>query len=95
MISILLGPRLVRSARKLSPESRRQVEAVLSAVARHFGEPHRHSGLGLRKLAPDLWECRVDLQRRILFIQEPARLKAYDIMNHDEIRAWLKHRPGY
>jgi hypothetical protein len=92
VIRILLGPRLIRSARKLTPETRAKVEASLSAVAAQFGDPHQHSGLGLRKLGRGLWECRVDIRWRIVFLQEPDRLRAFDIMNHDELRAWLKTR---
>ena len=92
MIRILMGPRLIRSARNLNRETRTRIEATLSAVSQQFGDPHTHSGLGLRKLARGLWECRVDLKWRIVFVQEPDILRAYDIMDHDELRAWLKAR---
>lgn len=54
-----MGPRLIRSARYLNRETRTKIEATLSAVSEQFGDPHTHSGLGLRKLARGLWECRV------------------------------------
>jgi hypothetical protein len=92
VIAIVLGPRFVRAARKLGPDSRAKAEAALGAVADQFGDPHRHGGLGLRKLARRLWECRIDLELRIVFIQDQKRLRAYDIMTHDELRAWLKNR---
>ncbi len=56
------------------------------------GTPHRHAGLGLRKLEQRLWECRVDLQWRIVLVDDQTRLRAYDIMTHDDLRAWLKGR---
>jgi hypothetical protein len=92
VIRIFLGPRLVRSARKLGAESRAKAEAALTAVARHFGDPHRHSGLGLRKIGSGLWECRVDIRWRIVLTQEADRLRAFDIMDHNEIRVRLKSR---
>lgn len=92
MIAIVLGPRFVRAARKLSPDSRAKADAVLGAVAEQFGNPQRHAGLGLRKLEERLWECLIDLQLRIVLIQDRTRLRAYDIMTHDELRAWLKGR---
>ena len=92
MIRIFLGPRFLRSARNLSREAHAKAEAALSAVAEQFGDPHSHSGLGLRKLARGLWECRIDLKLRIVLLQEPDRLRAYDIMDHNELRAWLKAR---
>ncbi|HWF19706.1 MAG TPA: hypothetical protein VG754_10580 [Verrucomicrobiae bacterium] len=65
--------------------------ATLAEVSAHFGDPHRHAGLGLRKLSPGLWECRLDIRSRLVFMKEKDRLIAYDLMNHDEIRAWLKN----
>jgi mRNA-degrading endonuclease RelE of RelBE toxin-antitoxin system len=90
VIRIFLGNRLLRSLGKLDPGVREKVETALSEVSQNFGDPHRHGGLGLRKLSPGLWECRLGIQLRIVFLQEKDRLIAYDIMNHDEVRAWLK-----
>ena len=92
MIRVFIGPRLIRFARKLNRESQANLETVLAEVARHFGEPHRHSGLGLRKLTRYAWECRLDIRWRIVFVQEGDCLRAYDIMDHAEVRAWLKGR---
>jgi hypothetical protein len=92
MIRVDIGPRLVQRARALGPELTAKAEAKLALVAAHFGHPHRHSGLGLRKLGRNSFETRVWLQWRIVFIQEADRLTAYDIMNHDGVRAWLKGR---
>ncbi len=92
MIRVDVDPRLVRAARKLGSEFTAKAEAKLALVAEQFGDPHRHSGLGLRKLGRDSYEARVWLQWRIVFIKEPDRLTAYDVMNHDEVRAWLKGR---
>jgi hypothetical protein len=94
VIRILFGSRLVRSARRLPAQTREKAEAVLRAVAESFGNPHAHSGLGLRKLGPRTWECRIDIHWRIVFIEEADGLRAYDIMDHDEIRAWLKSHHG-
>lgn len=90
MIRIFLGNRLLRSLDKLEADARERFKAALVEVSRNFGDPHRHGGLGLRKLSPGLWECRLDIHLRIVFLQEKDRLIAYDIMNHDEVRAWLK-----
>jgi hypothetical protein len=92
VIRVFIGPRLIQSARKLDRESRAKLEAVLAETARHFGEPHRHGGLGLRKLTQDAWECRLDIRWRIVLIQQGHSLVAYDIMDHGGGRAWLKGR---
>ncbi len=93
MIRIFLGPRFIRSAHSLAPESHAKVNDALISAAEHFGNPRRHSALGLRKLGSGLWECRIDIQLRVILLSEGDCLRAYDIMNHDEVRAWLKrHR---
>lgn len=92
MIRVDVGPRVRRTARRLGPEFVAKAEAKLAALAERFGDPHRHSGLGLRKLGRNSYEVCIGLQWRIVLIQEPDRLTAYDIMTHDEVRAWLKGR---
>ena len=90
MTRVFLGSRMVRALDGLTPKSRARLQEALSGVAEHFGNPRRHAGLGLRKLGPGLWECRFDLSLRVLFITDVDGLRAYDIMNHDQLRAWLK-----
>ena len=94
MIRVEIGPRLIRRLDELGPEIRGHAENTLRRVAAHFGEPHQHSGLGLRKLGRRSYEARVWLQWRIVFAKEPDCLVAYDIMDHDQVRAWLKGRGG-
>jgi hypothetical protein len=59
-----LHPRLRRRARKLSAADRDQIAEALRALADGFGSPHLHSGLGIRRLRKDLFECRAGLQWR-------------------------------
>ena len=40
------------------------------------------------------YEARVRLGWRIVFIREPDRLTAYDLMDHDQVRTWLRGRKG-
>ena len=94
MIRVDIGPRLVRSARKLGPEFVSKTEEILSNVAAHFGKSHRHAGVGLRKLGRKSYEARVHLDWRIVFILEEERLTAYDLMDHDRVRNWLRGRKG-
>jgi len=55
-----------------------------------FGFPHLHSGLGIRRLRKDLFECRAGLHWRIVFLAEKGRLTAYDVMTHDQVKTWLR-----
>ena len=92
MIRVDVHPRLVRTARRLHLTA--EAETILQLVSEQFGEQHRHSGLGLRKLGRYSYEARIGLQWRIVFIREPDRLTAFDIMDHEEVRRWLKGRKG-
>ncbi|MEX1119418.1 MAG: hypothetical protein WEB60_11565 [Terrimicrobiaceae bacterium] len=90
MIEVLLSERIRKTAAKLSPELREKTSASISKVAAAFGDPHKHRGLGLRKLAKRSFEIRVHLQWRVVFIHDGASLIAFDVLNHDEVRLWLK-----
>jgi hypothetical protein len=94
VIRIDVHTRLVRAALKLGGETVAGVEEKLALVAEHFGDPHRHGGLGLRKLGRRSYEARLDRDWRIVFIKEVDRLTAYDLMSHDQVRKWLKTRKG-
>ena len=87
---IELHPRLRKRAAKLSARERAEIETSLRALADGFGQPHRHAGLGIRRLRKGLFECRAGLQWRIVFFAEKGALSAYDVMTHDEVKAWLR-----
>jgi hypothetical protein len=94
MIRVDVGPRFVRTAHRLGDEITSKAEEALRRVSERFGDPHRHAGLGLRKLGRRSYEARLWLEWRIVFIKETDRLTAYDIMDHDQVRIWLKGRKG-
>jgi hypothetical protein len=90
MIRVLLSERIQKTAGKLPPEVREKTSKAIADVAAAFGGPHRHRGLGLRKLARRSYEIRVHLQWGVVFIHNGKTLIAYDVMNHDEVSLWLK-----
>lgn len=87
---IELHPRLRKRAAKLNARERDEIAAALRALQDGFGKPHRHAGLGIRRLRKGLFECRAGLQWRIVFFAEKGVLSAYDVMTHDEVKAWLR-----
>ena len=90
MIPIVLSERIQKTASKLPSELREKCSKAIAEVGKAFGEPHRHRGLGLRKLAARSYEVRVALQWRVVFLHIDDELIAYDIMNHDQVVQWLK-----
>lgn len=90
MIRVLLSERIKKTAAGLSPDVREKTSRALEDVGTAFGDPHKHRGLGLRKLARRSYEIRVHLQWRLVFIHDGKDLIAYDVMNHDEVALWLR-----
>jgi hypothetical protein len=90
MIAVTLSPRIRKTAEKLPPDVREKAASTIAAVAAAFGEPHKHGGLGLRKLARRSYEARIDLRWRVVFIHQGKSLFAYDVMTHDEVALWLR-----
>jgi mRNA-degrading endonuclease RelE of RelBE toxin-antitoxin system len=90
MIQVLLSERIKKTADKLAPAVREKASRAIADIAAAFGNPQRHRGLGLRKLAKRSYEIRVHLQWRVVFIHDENTLIAYDIMTHDEIALWLR-----
>jgi hypothetical protein len=89
VIRVLLTERISKTAAKLPPDVRDGAAKAIANVGAAFGDPHRHRGLGLRKLARRSYEIRVQRQWRVVFIHDGATLIAYDIMDHDEVSLWL------
>jgi hypothetical protein len=69
-----------------------EVARVLAEVQSGFGYPHRHAGLGLRKLAPDLFECRAGLKLRLVFLARKGVLTFDFAGNHEAVQKHLRGR---
>ncbi len=90
MITVLLSERIRRTADTLPGDVRERVCQSIAEVAAAFGDPHKHRGLGLRKLARRSYEIRAQRQWRVVFVHEGETLIAYDVMNHDQVSLWLR-----
>jgi len=82
--------RFCREFEKLSTVDQARIRDALKKIVSVFGEPHRHAGLGLRKLGRDVYEVRVGLELRILMTRHKAVLLLRTIGNHDEISRFLR-----
>jgi mRNA-degrading endonuclease RelE of RelBE toxin-antitoxin system len=91
VIRVFLSRKCVRSLASLTPQQREKAEAVLRDVSDTFGQPHRHAGTGLRNLFGDYYECRIELALRIVLLHRHDSLLAYDVMTHDQLRAFLRN----
>ena len=98
-IVILDGERLPRCAIETTARFRKAIRGreaeilrTLRFVQEGFGKPHLHIGLGIRKLAEDLFECRTDLKLRLVFLARRGTLTFDYAGDHDDVRKYLKER---
>ena len=89
--ALAIGPAVLRRLRDLPRTEKVECLLALSELTEVFGQPHIHSGLGIRKLGGKLFdECRAGLALRFIFLDRPTDLFVAFLGNHDEIKALLK-----
>ena len=88
--SLIIGPNVQKRLRTLPREQCADVVLKLLELGNAFGKPHAHSGLRIRKLGADLFECRVGLALRVLFRASPDALILRFIGSHDEVQKYLR-----
>ena len=81
-----------RFRKSISAGRRGEVAEALSRVQEGFGRPHIHSGLGLRKLGPNLFECRTERGWRLVFSAAKGLLTFDFAGNHDQVQSYLRGR---
>jgi mRNA-degrading endonuclease YafQ of YafQ-DinJ toxin-antitoxin module len=79
-----------RSLTRRSDAELQQVALAMQETAASFGRPHFHSGVDIRRLGRNLFECRVGLDLRLLFKADPGTLTFVYSGNHDDIQAYLR-----
>ena len=90
-MKLALRERFQLDLRALREEQRALVFETILALPGALGNPHRHAGLGIRKLhASGIWEARVGLGLRVMFSLEPGFLTLVRAGSHDEIRRFLR-----
>jgi hypothetical protein len=88
--AILLGPRFQKALNRLSEADMVRVESALQVIPDCFGRPHTHSGISIRRLRKNIFECRVGLKLRLLFRENRGALEFFFLGNHDEIRRLIQ-----
>ena len=78
------------AVRKYPKETRGNIGRALQILERDFGHPHRHQGLGIRKLTGNFFEIRVGLDIRLVFQNRAGCLWFMMAGNHDEVQKFLR-----
>jgi mRNA-degrading endonuclease YafQ of YafQ-DinJ toxin-antitoxin module len=71
-------------------ETRGKIRLALQRLEQDFGHPHRHRGLGIRKLTGSFFEIRVGLNIRLIFQNRAECLLFMMAGNHDEVQKFLR-----
>jgi hypothetical protein len=71
-------------------EIRWKIGLALQHLERDFGQPHRHEGLGIRKLTGNYFEIRVGLDIRLVFQNRADCLLFVMAGNHNEVQKFLR-----
>ena len=87
---IEIDPDLIAQLRLLSKPDRRRLGKAIEAVRANWGYPHLHGGVGIRRLAPNLYESRAGLQQRLIFQDIHGSLYFHFLGNHDEVQKFLR-----
>jgi mRNA-degrading endonuclease YafQ of YafQ-DinJ toxin-antitoxin module len=90
-MKIELTERFQRDVRALPQDRKSAVLQAVLSLLRAIGEPHLHAGLGIRKLHHSgIWEARVGLGLRLVFIIQTNLLSLLRVGTHEEIRRYLR-----
>ena len=88
MISVELSGRFTKCVRAAGRAV--EVSATLQLIIQGFGQPCTHSGLGIRKLGNQLYECRTGLAWRLIFEAQKGVLTFDFAGDHVEVQNYLR-----
>ena len=85
-----IDPAVLRRLRGLPKNERVDCLLALCDLVDNFGQPHVHTGLGIRKLGNKFFECRGNRDLRFLFQDCSTELYVSFLGNHDEVSTLLR-----
>jgi hypothetical protein len=85
-----LDPGVLKRLKGLEKPDRVECLLALVELADTFDQPHRHSGIGIRKLGDRLFECRGNLALRFLFENRSQDLFVFFLGDHTEVQKLLR-----
>ena len=87
---LVVTPAFLKRLDTLERPARGDAWLALLEFTDHFGKPHSHGGIGIRKLEGNIFECRAGLSLRLVIRNTPDALIVHFIGTHDEIRRWVR-----
>lgn len=90
-MKIIFTERFQSEFDRLPSKSQERVIAVIEQLPSALGAPHRHAGIGLRKIhRSGIFEARIGLNLRVVFTQEKQQLIVHRVGDHEFIRRYLR-----
>jgi hypothetical protein len=89
-VNILTRPSYLRSLKNFSETKVLEINTSIARLSESLGRPHLHTGLSIRKLRPSVFELRVGLETRVLFVRDSTDIVLVFAGNHTQVRGWLK-----
>jgi mRNA-degrading endonuclease RelE of RelBE toxin-antitoxin system len=87
---ILLNPRFLAALKNLSDADVKRVEQALRILPDCFGQPHLHTGISIRRMRKNIFECRAGLKIRLLFRANERALEMFFVGSHDDVRRLIR-----
>jgi hypothetical protein len=87
----VITPAFLKRLAELERPARHDAWLALLEFIEHFGKPHLHGGIGIRKMDAQIFECRAGLSLRLAIRNTPDALIVDFIGTHDEIRRWVRN----
>ncbi len=89
---LIYTARFRRAYHRLQEPDQRLVDHALAGLAGYLNTGHAATGLGLKKLGPGVFEARVGLGLRIVYMEEGDRVMLALLGHHDEVRRFLRQQ---
>ncbi len=89
---IVSTERFKRAYRRLNSLDQQIVDGAVFRLDRYLETRQASVGLGVKKLAPGIFEVRIGLSLRIVYVQEGLKVFLALLGNHDEVRRFLKQQ---
>lgn len=89
-LDVRLSPRFLACLRKLTDAQVRRVDKALHETARSLGNPHAHSGLSIRRLHEDIFECRAGTELRLLFQLSAGSVDFFFAGDHAAVKRLIR-----
>jgi hypothetical protein len=87
---LVVKPAVFARLAALPKSERDECWDALLQLAATFGQPHVHSGIGIRKLGRHLFECRGNRYLRFLFLDLNDSVEVRFLGDHDELHREIR-----